>query len=391
MMIRSLFKKTAIQSLLLLLLTASALFAQSPELSLDGLERAGLDSLYRSMRGDLVQIPPVKFEAYVWKGTSLLNARQTFVNHYNLGERTDPKVYTARALIKLLNRINTFEEDLKMGDTLFVPQPFGLDFRAYAPLPRMYEKADKFEKLVVVDKATQTFAAYHQGKMKRWGYVVTGKSESPTPNGRFNINWKQDARISSLSPGLQPAQPGKQKSTELWYLKWVMNLHETRGIHFHQYYMPTTGPASHGCIRLAPIDAKWLYDWTDTWKVTVDSAMVCGAGTRCKIEKQGTTVLILRKDPKGKPRMFKAQGTNAIPLAPILPADPYSVAAGSPQQKQFDAIRIAEERRRAEAERRRQAEARRNQNKPKPKMTPAKPAVPKPATPKPTNKRAGNP
>ena len=59
------------------------------------------------------------------------------------------------------------------------------------------------------------------------------------------------------------AQPGRRStrsaSDELWTMYWVMNLHEARGIHMHQYALPTSGPASHGCIRMLDPDAQWLY------------------------------------------------------------------------------------------------------------------------------------
>src|SRR5690606_31364240 len=100
------------------------------------------------------------------------------------------------------------------------------------------------------------------------------KDVSPTPNGRFNFNWKTEHRISSLSP---PGEP--------WHMYWVFNIHDARGIHLHQYAMPTGGPTSHGCVRLIDTDARWLYNWADTWQTTAGNGFGSSAG---RIQKQGS-------------------------------------------------------------------------------------------------------
>ncbi|MBL7979069.1 MAG: L,D-transpeptidase [Bacteroidetes Order II. Incertae sedis bacterium] len=332
------------------LMALGTVYAQDPEVNLEGLERAGLDSLYSSMRGDVQKIPDVKWDVHLVTETSTLMARLNLYEKYGIN-KIDVPSRRAQALIKLLNRNDL--KNLQKGDSLFIPQPLHLDFRAYAPFERLWPAADKLDQLLLVDKTNQAFAAYEKGKLTRWGLVVTGKDETPTPTGRFNVNWKQPSRISTLSPALQKPKKGKKPSTETWFLKYVMNIHESRGIHFHQYFMPTTGPASHGCIRLGGQDARWLYAWTQPWETTVasDSAMVCH-GTRCKVKKQGTPVLVLHKDPKGTPSFFtRIKGEPGVRVMP-LPKNPYAVPAGTPQQQAFDQLRLAEERRiRLEAQR----------------------------------------
>ncbi|MBN8587291.1 MAG: L,D-transpeptidase [Rhodothermia bacterium] len=363
---------------MLFLMTFGTVLAQDPEINLEGLERAGLDSLYNSMRGDIQAVPQVTWEVHIVSETSTLMARLNLYEKYGIN-KIDLPSRRAQALIKLLNRNDL--KGLQKGDSLFIPQPLNVDFRAYAPFERTWAAAEKMDKLLLVDKTNQAFAAYEKGKLTRWGLVVTGKDETPTPTGRFNVNWKQPSRISTLSPALQKPKKGQKPSTETWFLKYVMNIHESRGIHFHQYFMPTTGPASHGCIRLGGPDARWLYSWTEAWETTVasDSAMVCH-GTRCKVKKQGTPVLVLHKDPKGLPSFFtRANGKPTVRTMP-LPKTPYSVPAGTPQQNSFDQIRLA-------AERRAQLEAQRAASKnkkpaPKPVTKPKMPDKPASAKPK---------
>jgi hypothetical protein len=221
--------------------------------------------------------------------------------------------------------------DLGIGDTLIVPYPLrDLDFRAYSPFPRHWEGAAGFEKMFVIHKTVQAWAAYEDGELSRWGLVSTGKDESETPSGRFNFNWRELHRVSTLSP------PG-----ESWDMRWVFNFLDERGIHIHQYYaLPTTGAASHGCVRLMTADAQWIYDWADGW-VTSNGGADRGLASRGRIIRQGTTVLVLGEQADGVPRRFHDVDGHPELIRVDLPADPYAIPAGSPQQRQFDARRRA--------------------------------------------------
>jgi hypothetical protein len=181
--------------------------------------------------------------------------------------------------------------------------------------------------LFIIDKTLQAFAAYQHGKLVRWGIVNTGAKESPTPAGRYNFNWKTEYRVSSLSP---PDEP--------WEMWWVFNFHQGRGIHIHQFAMPTGGPTSHGCVRLIDDDAMWVYNWADSWKTTLGNDFGSENG---RILAQGTTVLVTGDDPPGKPKPFMWK--KRIPVLKIaeLPESPYDVPAGSNQQEYFDRIRLA--------------------------------------------------
>jgi hypothetical protein len=227
--------------------------------------------------------------------------------------------------VELLNRVTL--ANLSLGDTLVVPTEFGLDFRAYSPFPRYYPAARDFEKLFIIHKSVQAFAAYEHGKLARWGVVNTGSPEAtPTPNGRFNFNWKTEYRVSSLSP---PGEP--------WEMYWVFNFHDARGIHIHQYAMPTGGPTSHGCVRLIDADAKWVYNWADAWTTSAGGTGL--ASRQGRLLEPGTTVLVLGKEPEGRPHPFHYKARYPVLRRIDLPTDPYSVPAGTPQQERFDALR----------------------------------------------------
>lgn len=275
---------------------------------------------------DLDDLPEVYYNYYVLddgRGNSVL-ARNTF---YKIIGRGDVEEGQQRAkLVELLNR--RLLQHAEIGDTLVVPEKFGLDFRAYSPFPRYYPGARDFEKLFIIHKTTQAWAAYEYGQLARWGIVNTGSAESPTPTGRYNFNWKEDYRVSSLSP---PDEP--------WEMYWVFNFHNARGIHVHQYAMPTGGPTSHGCVRLVDSDARWIYDWADPWKVASGRVDYASAGSR--VIEPGTTVLVTGEDPPGDPLPFDFKNRYPVLKKIDLPDHPYDVPPGTPQQEHFDRLRAS--------------------------------------------------
>lgn len=218
------------------------------------------------------------------------------------------------ALTLLLNGLLT--SDLRLGDTLALParpEDFDLDPRAYAPFPLTYEGASEIGKLVVVDKDVQAWAAYEQGELVRWGPASTGAEGTPTPTGRFYMNWREMERVSSESP------PGQE-----WRMRYVMNIHNARGIHLHQYdSVPSGPPVGHGCVRMITADARWLWEWSEPWVTTAGRGALGG-----QIKKRGTIVIVQGEEPKDTPRRFVAgpDGTDRIIVS--LPPDPLKVPRG---------------------------------------------------------------
>ncbi|MDE2729860.1 MAG: L,D-transpeptidase [Bacteroidota bacterium] len=275
----------------------------------------------------LEAVPEVHYEYYVLendRGNSAL-ARNDLYRYIGEGDVHLGK--TRAELVQMINR--RLMQTYSVGDTVIVPTQFNLDFRAYTPFPRYYTGGREFDKLFIMDKTIQAFAAYEYGQLMRWGIINTGNpDEKPTPNGRYNFNWQQEERISTDSP------PGEE-----WLMYWVMNFHADRGMHVHQYEMPTGGPMSHGCVRLVDADAEWVYHWADTWTTTSSSVGIASVGAR--ILKQGTTVLVIGTEPRGKPRPFSHGRRYPVINTVDLPAHPYDVPPGTPQQKRFDELRSA--------------------------------------------------
>jgi len=274
-------------------------------------------------------LPEVYYEYLVYddpSGNSVMARNRLYGR---LGEGDMKLGHKRVQLVELLNR--TTIENVTLGDTLVVPTEFGLDFRAYSPFPRYYPGARSLDKVFIIHKTVQAFAAYEYGTLQRWGIVNTGNPDSTaTPNGRFNFNWKQEQRVSTLSP------PGEE-----WEMYWVFNFHAARGIHVHQYAMPTGGPTSHGCVRLVDADAKWIYDWAEPWQTT-RGHIGPGSG-QGRIQGAGTMVLVLGDDPPDHhPDPFVQKRRYPVLKRVSLPTNPYSVEPGTNQQKMWDRLRDRE-------------------------------------------------
>lgn len=207
--------------------------------------------------------------------------------------------------------------DLRMGDSLALParpEHFDLDPRAYSPFPLEYEGAAEVGKLVVVDKDVQAWAAYEDGELVRWGPASTGAEGTPTPTGRFYMNWRELERVSSESP------PGEE-----WRMRYVMNIHNARGIHLHQYdVVPSGPPVGHGCVRLIMADAKWLWEWSDPWVTTAGPGALGG-----EVKQRGTMVIVQGDEPQTTPRRVAVGPDGAERIVVSLPPDPTEVERGA--------------------------------------------------------------
>lgn len=287
-------------------------------------DQDALAELLDRRAASLDDLPDVFYDYYVIdndRGNTVL-ARNAFYNA--IGEGDSELGKRRSLLVELLNR--RLMSEVQIGDTLIIPTEWELDMRAYSPFPRYYIGARDLDKLFIIDKTIQAWAAYEQGELTRWGPVNTGAKESPTPAGRYNFNWREPYRVSSLSPKDEP-----------WEMYWVFNIHNARGIHIHQYAFPTGGPTSHGCVRLLDSDAKFIYDWADPWKTTNGEGFA-SAGAR--ILEPGTTVLVLGEDPDDRPEPFSFRRRYPILTRVELPADPFDVPPGTDQQRRWDRERV---------------------------------------------------
>ena len=203
-------------------------------------------------------------------------------------------------ILEMLNRRD--REHLPRTDPptpgLVVPETWSDDPLVYSPFPAEWPAAEAHAKALVVHQPLQAFGAYEYGRLVRWGPVSSGRKETPTPEGAFNLTWRSRSRRST--------------DNQDWLLEWYFNFVNERGVSFHLFDLPGY-PASHACVRLLLRDAQWLYGWGEQWTLE--------KGGRT-IATRGTPVLILGTYPFGTPPPWLS--IDALPIPIVLPASPWS-------------------------------------------------------------------
>ena len=116
------------------------------------------------------------------------------------------------------------------------------------------------------------------------------------PAGLFHLNWRSRGRHTTVDPD--------------WYMPWYFNFENDRGLSFHQYTLPGR-PASHACVRLLERDAKWLFDWGETW--TLDDR-------GWNVLEPGTPVLIVGCYDFSSPPPWRSTGWLSSGI--VLPGNP---------------------------------------------------------------------
>lgn len=298
---------------------ALLLFASDPALAQGGptpssyADQQQYAEILYGRRQPLATLPVVGYTRVRLAHSSGSSLRARLALYETVGEGDAELGRRRLALTPLLNGVELTA--LAVGDEIILPdrpEHFDLDARAYAPFPYYYPGAATMEKLVVVDLTLQVWAAYEQGELDRWGPVSTGKVSTPTPTGRFTMNWREEERISTESP------PGEE-----WLMRWVMNIQQSRGIHMHQYAVPQGAPEGHGCIRMVEADARWLWEWSDPWTTTAGRGAKGGRRTAA-----GTPVIVVGETPATAPDRFGIWDGVPVRLSVALPRDPMRVPAG---------------------------------------------------------------
>ena len=175
-----------------------------------------------------------------------------------------PKRFTPAQLgvLEILNRRDLAH--LARLTEIIVPASWSDDELAYSPLPVDWPWAAAMPKALIVHQPAQVFGAYEYGKLVRWGPVSTGRKETPTPSGSYNLTWRSKSRRST--------------DNDAWLLKWYFNFINSRGVSFHEFDLPGSA-ASHACVRLLTRDAMWIYDWGQQWVLSPDRRTVATPGT----------------------------------------------------------------------------------------------------------------
>lgn len=108
-----------------------------------------------------------------------------------------------------------------------------------------------------IDLDTQIVVAY-EGTLPVYATMVSsGKKDTPTPTGIWRM-WKKAAEFDMK--GLSGEDPYSVAT-----VPWTQFYDPNEGVALHaSYWHDRFGvPRSHGCVNLSPIDARWLYFWSE--------------------------------------------------------------------------------------------------------------------------------
>jgi hypothetical protein len=119
------------------------------------------------------------------------------------------------------------------------------------------------ELLVTIDKSEQRMTVAVDGKVRHVWPVSTGRKGYNTPNGRFRAQWMAKRYFSRKYDDAP--------------MPHAIFFHEGYAIHGTEHVRRLGGPASHGCIRLAPANAKALYELVLEHKRANTNIVVTGA------------------------------------------------------------------------------------------------------------------
>ncbi len=189
-----------------------------------------------------------------------------------------------QSTILALNRLDL--KNIWRADTLSIPNKIETDFLKYSPFPLTSELLKDVNKFVVFSYPIQAYGVYENGMLVKWGPTSMGKKTAKTKTGLMFVNWKKELSTSTVS--------------DEWKLPYNVNVHNLLGIGWHQYDLPGY-PASHSCLRLSMDDAKWMYQFADTWILNKGGATV---------KANGTPVLVFGEYGWGKAKPWKTLDKN---------------------------------------------------------------------------------
>ncbi|MCB0208182.1 MAG: L,D-transpeptidase [Anaerolineae bacterium] len=140
------------------------------------------------------------------------------------------------------------------------------------------------DKWIEVDLYEQTLAAYEGNKMVYATLVSSGLPWWQTEEGLFQVWVKIE----------QGKMSGREGFSDYYFLEdvpWALYFSGSYALHGAYWHDRFGIKHSHGCVNLAPADAKWLYDWAtpegnSAWLPATDD----NEGTWVWVHEQGALV-----------------------------------------------------------------------------------------------------
>jgi hypothetical protein len=223
-----------------------------------------------------------------------------------------PSVIPARAPVPILETAHDAAGRAiayRIGEQQWVSP---LDVRVFqpAPPPALLEEGERW---IDIDLDSQILVAF-EGELPVYATMISsGSRETPTETGEYRM-WLKEAEADMN--GLNGEDPYSVAT-----VPWTQFFSPEKGLALHTaYWHDQFGTRrSHGCINLAPRDARWLYFWSDP---QVPPGWTMAAGV---VEAPGSIVRVRTKEepsppPKGyAKKVVEARQQNAPAGDPKAP------------------------------------------------------------------------
>ena len=118
--------------------------------------------------------------------------------------------------------------------------------------PRAIPQEDRW---IHVDLSNQTLVAYEGDRAAFATLVSTGREGFGTPVGTYRI---QSKHVSTTMDDTDSAN----EAYSIEDVPWTMYFEGSFALHAAFWHDNFGRPRSHGCVNLAPADARWLFQWS---------------------------------------------------------------------------------------------------------------------------------
>ena len=232
-------------------------------------KRVGEREFWSTVRGRVVYARDIEHKPEPGMRGVLLSASKALPYAFVYGRQDEPApVYrlgqdgslTAAGIADNHARIRVLRE-LTVGGREFVVGPNNLalsrDHVRLARRARRPADVSAGAKWIDVDLTEQALVAYEGDRPVFATLISSGKGkEHATPTGLYRIHEKH---ISTTMSGADP-EAGVYEVEEVPWTLYYKDSFALHGAYWHDEFGQTR---SHGCTNISPIDARWLFYWTD--------------------------------------------------------------------------------------------------------------------------------
>ncbi len=151
------------------------------------------------------------------------------------------------------------EEEFRDGNRAYVAGQHGIVLRDEVRIVRDVKRPGGIPanaKWIHVDLSEQTLVAYEGDRPVYATVISSGKEGYEPPTGTFQVHEKH---ISTTMNATDPIDG----FYEVEEVPWTMYYHGGYALHGAYWHTDFGKVRSHGCTNIAPVDARWLYYWSD--------------------------------------------------------------------------------------------------------------------------------